>query len=143
MADVDELLALVQRQQARIDHLERVLAANNIHVPVGIEVGEDTLRQPASMFPVIDLSEPPPKEPRRIDAKAFVEDLPRICESLFKLWGAHGFDEYLNRLIIDERGTRQGFSTDVMEELLFLGRISRGKARLIGTQPPVDHPKVR
>ena len=143
MANVDELLALVQRQQARIDHLERVLAANNIHVPVGIEVGEDTLRQPASMFPVIDLSEPPPRQPRRIEAKAFVEDLPRICESLFRLWGANGFDEYVTRLIIDERGTRQGFSPDVMEELLFLGRISRSKARLIGTEPPVRHPKVR
>ena len=143
MANVDDLLVLIQRQQARIDHLERVLAANNIHVPVGIEVGEDTLRQPASMYPVIDLSEPPPKEPRRVEAKAFVEELPRICETLFQLWGANGFDEYLNRLIIDDRGTRQGFSTEVMEELLFLGRISRGKARLIGVPPPVNHPKVR
>lgn len=143
MADIEQLLALVQRQQARIDHLERVLAANNIQVPVGAEVGEDTMRQPASLFPVIDLSDPPPKEPRRIEARAFVEDMPRICETLFTLWGANGFDEYLNRLIIDERGTRQGFTTEVMDELLFLGRISRGRARLIGTTPPVIHPKVR
>jgi len=143
MANLEELLALIHRQQARIGYLERVLAANNIHVPDGVEVGETTLSDTSSYFPALDLSEPEKPPPKRLETKASVEDLPRIMETLLKLWGHSTFDEYLDRLVIDERGNRQGFSPDVMEELLFLGRISRGKLRLIGVPPPIQHPKVK
>jgi hypothetical protein len=101
------------------------------------------MRQAAPPYPEIDLREPPPREPRPVEATAFVEELPRVCGSLVQLWGTSGFDDYLNRLIIDERGTRQGFSLQVMDELLFLGSISRRKARLVGTSPPLKHPQVK
>ncbi len=146
MANVEELLALIQRQQARIDHLERVLSANNINVPSSSEVGEETLNQPSMDFPELDLNElaePVRKPPSRVETRAAIEEMPRICASLLTLWGAHDLDQYLNRLIIDDRGTRQGFTPEVMEELLFLGRITRSKARLISVPPPLAHPKVR
>jgi len=145
MSNEDELLALIQRQQARIDHLERVLSANSIRVPATFEVGADTLSEASIGFPELDLSEPVEvrKPASRIEARAAVEDMPRICEAILTLWGANDLDQYLNRLIIDDRGTRAGFSPEVMEELLFLGRITRSKVRLMGVPPPVTHPKVR
>jgi hypothetical protein len=84
MANLEELLALIHRQQARIGHLERVLAANNIHVPEGVEVGETTLSDASSHFPALDLSEPEKPPPKRLETKASVEDLPRIMETLLK-----------------------------------------------------------
>lgn len=128
---LDEALALIDRQRARIEHLERVLAANNIAVA-------DTAAPPAaqgSYFPTLQLEEPPAKQPRKVKVRAAVEDMPRVLEQLTATWGTDAFDRLAQRLIIDERGNRQGFSEAVMEELMMLARLSRGRALLMGVGP--------
>jgi hypothetical protein len=132
---LDEALALIERQRVRLEHLERVLAANNIQVA-------DTTAPPAareSYFPTLQLEEPPPKQPRKVQARAALEDMPRVLEQLTATWGTEAFDRFAQRLIIDERGNRQGFSEPVMEELLMLARLSRGRALLMGVGP-ATHP---
>jgi|APDOM4702015248_1054824.scaffolds.fasta_scaffold209310_2 hypothetical protein len=45
---------------------------------------------------------------------------PRIMNELLSRWGSPRFEPYANQLIIDERGSRKGFSPEVIAELLFL-----------------------
>lgn len=61
----------------------------------------------------------------KIDAKAAIEDYPRICSRIQQLWGTPECEGYLNNLVIDTRGNRKGFPPAVVEELLYLGRLSR------------------
>ena len=42
-----------------------------------------------------------------------------------QLWGTPECEGYLNTLVIDTRGNRQGFPAPMMEELLYLGRLAR------------------
>ena len=44
----------------------------------------------------------------------------RIMNELLSRWGSPRFEPYANQLIIDERGSRKGFSPEVIAELLFL-----------------------
>jgi hypothetical protein len=45
---------------------------------------------------------------------------PRIAKTVRDLWGKRELDDYLDRLLIDERGDRHGFPPDVVEALLAL-----------------------
>jgi hypothetical protein len=45
---------------------------------------------------------------------------PHIAKQLCAYWGDAVFENYANKLIIDERGDRQGLPLEVIEELLFL-----------------------
>ncbi len=45
---------------------------------------------------------------------------PHIAKQLCEYWGEGVFENYANKLIIDERGDRQGLPREVIEELLFL-----------------------
>jgi hypothetical protein len=45
---------------------------------------------------------------------------PHIAKQLCEYWGDAVFENYANKLIIDERGDRQGLPREVIEELLFL-----------------------
>jgi hypothetical protein len=45
---------------------------------------------------------------------------PHIAKQLCEYWGNEVFENFANRLIIDERGDRQGLPREVLEELLFL-----------------------
>ncbi|HKO87490.1 MAG TPA: hypothetical protein VJU83_03120 [Burkholderiales bacterium] len=47
----------------------------------------------------------------------------RIAQTLAGYWGSPAFDAYMERLLIDERGNRQGFPPDVAEALLRLSRL--------------------
>jgi hypothetical protein len=113
---------LIERMRRRIERLERILAANNIHVP-----DDDTLPTNTTIgdFPTIDFSERPHAPARPVQAAAALEKLPRILETVTQLWGTEALDGYLARLVIDDRGDRQGFTMDVMDELLTLGRLAR------------------
>jgi len=53
--------------------------------------------------------------PRKLKQK-----YPRIYRKIVVLWGAHEIDDYLDDLLIDTRGDRQGFPEDVMTELFEL-----------------------
>lgn len=54
---------------------------------------------------------------------ALEKGFPRIVEKIVLLWGANDFSDYLNSLMIDERGDRKGFPFDVLEELMFLNHV--------------------
>ena len=47
---------------------------------------------------------------------------PRIAEIVQGLWGTPELDNYFDKLLIDERGNRAGFPTDVVKALLALSR---------------------
>ena len=62
---------------------------------------------------------------QKIDVRSSLEDYPRICAHVQQLWGTAECESYLNTLVIDTRGNRQGFPAPMMEELLYLGRLAR------------------
>jgi len=59
---------------------------------------------------------------------------PRIAETVRALWGGPELDRYLDRLLIDDRGSRHGFPPEVVEALLAL---SRQHSERFGFPPPV------
>lgn len=113
----------MQRLEARVEALEQQLRLHGIPLPAEADV--DTSWLPDLSFPQLDFSEGRSQAPRPIRAEAALEIYPHIIATLTSLWGKDGFEEYLGRLIVDDRGNRKGFSMDVMEELLVLGRIYR------------------
>jgi hypothetical protein len=48
------------------------------------------------------------------------KQFPHIAKQICAYWGDGVFENYANKLIIDERGDRQGLPREVIEELLFL-----------------------
>ncbi len=50
-------------------------------------------------------------------------EFPRIHQRLLPLWGTGEGEAYLDSLIVDERGNRQGFPPGVMRSLLVLQRV--------------------
>lgn len=57
------------------------------------------------------------------DMTELERDFPRIVEKLTFLWGQDGVSSFLSHLLIDDRGDRQGFSGDIMAELMFLNNL--------------------
>jgi hypothetical protein len=58
------------------------------------------------------------------EAIALLKSLfPRIHQNLVTLWGTGPGETYLDGLIMDDRGNRQGFPPDVMRALLVLQRV--------------------
>ncbi len=51
---------------------------------------------------------------------ALEEKFPRIVKALCELWGKEGYEPYLQSLVFDQRGGRQGFPPDVSMELFTL-----------------------
>lgn len=56
---------------------------------------------------------------------AAVEQYTHLIEPLCALWGHPEFDRFVSRLIVNERGSRRGFSAEVMDELLFLASLNQ------------------
>ncbi|MFO1321053.1 MAG: hypothetical protein U1F52_15685 [Burkholderiales bacterium] len=128
---MDEYLKIIEQQRARIERLEQLLALNHVAIPPR----EDALsaRAPGHLdFPALDFSEPSRKPPEAVQITSALEGFPHITSAITSLWGKDGFDEYLGKLIVDERGTRKGFTMDAMEELLFLARVARYRKALFG-----------
>ena len=48
---------------------------------------------------------------------------PRIAETIRKDWGKRALDDYLSKLVVDERGSRQGFPPDVLTAILEIARL--------------------
>lgn len=131
MPEADDYLKIIERQRARIERLEQLLALNNVPIPPREDL--PPVPVPSHLdFPALDFSEPGREPPKPVQAVAALEAFPHIAKSLTDLWGRDGFDEYLGKLIVDERGTRKGFSMDAMEELLFLARVARQRKALFG-----------
>jgi ankyrin repeat protein len=60
----------------------------------------------------------PDRYPTRLD-----ERHPHILERIAQLWGTSQIDQYLQELLLDTRGDRQGFAPEVMSDLMFLHRL--------------------
>jgi len=62
-----------------------------------------------------------PSQPENIHIKSALETIfPNIAENLTLVWGNPECEDYLNKLMINNRSNRQGFSLDVMSELMLL-----------------------
>lgn len=58
------------------------------------------------------------------EAAALLKTLfPRIYQNLVTMWGTGPSEAYLDSLIMDDRGNRQGFPPDVLRALLVLQRV--------------------
>jgi len=62
-----------------------------------------------------------PSQPEIIHIISALETIfPNIAENLTLVWGNPECEDYLNKLMINNRSNRQGFSLDVMSELMLL-----------------------
>lgn len=63
---------------------------------------------------------PAPQVPAEVasDVGLIIEKYPRIGERILLLWGSSELQNYLNNLILDERGDRQGFPPTVASAIL-------------------------
>jgi hypothetical protein len=58
-------------------------------------------------------------DPWPIIAKRF----PRIAETIRRDWGKRALDDYFAKLVVDDRGSRQGFPPDVLTAILEVARL--------------------
>ena len=66
--------------------------------------------------------------PDEIQPRALLHQFPRIANQLARLWDdKKSVETYLNQLLIDQRGKRQGFPPDVHNELLNLRDYIEGR----------------
>ena len=91
-------------------------------VPVQIAPAENPLPDLSLLEQKLEPAKPPVQ---RVAVRAAIEDFPRITQRIQQLWGTPECEQYLNALIIDNRGHRQGFPPAVLEELLYLARLAR------------------
>ena len=61
---------------------------------------------------------PEPRDPNSISA--LEKRFPRIVDKIVLMWGTQEFPDFLNSMMIDKRGDRQGFPLEVLEEMMFL-----------------------
>lgn len=62
-----------------------------------------------------------PSQPVMVHVKSALETIfPNIAENITLIWGNPECEDYLNKLMINNRSNRQGFSLDIMSELMLL-----------------------
>ena len=54
---------------------------------------------------------------------------PRIAEKIREMWGKRALDDYFAKLVVDERGSRQGFPLEVLSAILEVARLHSGQYR--------------
>lgn len=99
----------------------------------------DNVVVPPVEFPtLIDIEEPEneilhlniKKRPNDLEEISIAADLikqqyPRIYERIEGTWGSIELDTYFDRLIIDDRGNRNGFPREILNALLLLAKANR------------------
>jgi hypothetical protein len=65
-------------------------------------------------------------DPWPIIARAF----PRIAETIRRDWGKRALDDYLSKLAVDDRGSRQGFPPEVLTAIMEVARLHAEQYRL-------------
>jgi hypothetical protein len=95
------------------------------------------LRELADKLTVVDRRQRDRSEKQRIDEAVAVlkTKFPRIHQNIVNLWGRPDGETFLDNLIMDDRGGRQGFPQDAMAALLLLQRVHFQK---FGTFKKVD-----
>lgn len=67
----------------------------------------------------------PPRPPESINTRSAIETAyPKIMEKIILTWGHPECEKFLNSLMIDSRGDRQGFDPEIMSELMLLAALS-------------------
>jgi hypothetical protein len=51
---------------------------------------------------------------------ALEKQFPRIMQSIILMWGFPEFSKYIEKISVDDRGNRQGFPAEVLEEIMLL-----------------------
>lgn len=64
---------------------------------------------------------------------AIEKRFPRIARELCNRWQSDEIDDYIDSLLLDDRGDRMGFPIDVLDELMFLAGIRWHVLHLCGT----------
>jgi len=74
---------------------------------------------------VVELKAKPSQVNRAVwnDLSSIERRFSRIAQELATRWKSDDIDAYLNSLLLDDRGDRQGFPTDALEELMFLSSL--------------------
>lgn len=134
--ELELCLIQIKQLERRIENLEYALSRVVKQRPAprlqvvgrGAEavVPEDVDDEPA--FPallVVGEEGKRPAETIRVDTRAALEDIPRVMHRIRMMWFYPECEGMLDKLIIDDRGNRAGFSREVMDELLFLASLSR------------------
>lgn len=82
---------------------------------------------------------PPNDEVLTAEAVALLKSLfPRIHDRLGATWGTPQCEAYLDRLILDDRGDRDGFPPQVLSALLVLQRVHAKQFGVFGRRDPWD-----
>jgi len=135
--DLDRTMQRVAMLERRLERLEALMQNQPISTPAS-QQDEDpnpnpALRQTGNLkFPELrlQLAEAPTSSPvkdpalRVSKARAALESCPHLLEPLSTLWRHPELERYVSRLLVDDRGGRQGFSAEVVEELLFLAQVN-------------------
>ena len=148
-ASLEYCLRIIEDLERRITDLE--LSASRkapvsppspqrIHRP---EISE-TVIKPDAIYPVLRFEQDrAPAPPKKVRVQAALEEMPRVCEQVKLLWFYPECEQLLDKLIIDDRGNRSGFRSDVMEELLFLARLSRAVKMNHNLSPSTRKPEQK
>ena len=69
---------------------------------------------------VVPKAPPAPTLPSHVapDLQAIQQHYPKIGDKISLMWGSAGLQNYLNKIIIDERGGREGFPMHVLSALI-------------------------
>ena len=110
----------------RCNHLGRraVIVAEEPELPKIMSEAEiDAQIQVSEMVEPRNQRQPTDRELTE-EAVALLKTLfPRIHQRLVTLWGSGAGEDYLDGLIMDDRGNRQGFPPEVLRALLVLQRV--------------------
>jgi hypothetical protein len=132
---LEHCLREIQELELRIRRLEEALSrTGQLAQPLfprrdapQARAPETVVMKPDVVLPVLRFEDEQPRQRAtlKVDAQAALEANPRVLDRIRMLWFYPECEQLLDKLIIDDRGNRAGFNRDIMDELLFLARLSR------------------
>jgi hypothetical protein len=137
----------IQELERRIERLELALSRSGqvSPAPPKRHLPETVVMKPEVVLPVLRFEDERTAAPRttlRVDAQAALEANPRVLDRIRMLWFYPECEQLLDKLIIDDRGNRAGFNREIMDELLFLARLSRAVKLSQGLSPVGRNPRA-
>jgi hypothetical protein len=78
-------------------------------------------------------SKPQTRDNAWCEISALEQRFPRIAKEISILWGSNEINDYIDSLLLDNRGERMGFPIEVLDELMFLAGIRWHLDHLCGT----------
>lgn len=134
---LENALERISELENRIARLERMVIgsselATNPHAPAHASQpsGDSEITFPQINAGLVEakgktVADLQPGQPEITQIKSALETIfPNIAENLTLVWGNPECEGYLNKLMINNRDDRQGFSLDVVSELMLLMSIT-------------------